>query len=260
VTHPPIIIPARRVRLPPHLRRWLGEYGHTALRRTVEGLLLIAIAVVIGQLVIGFRPDHRSVSMQRTDVVPVHTPPQPAAFAEAIVRDHLFGAEPSTQAIHTQTMTRPNIGLEGILFATRSADSSAVLSVNGSDLVAQAGSTMPGGVQIVEIDRDRVVLNENGTRQSLMLKIPQADPNAKFTPLALNTGISSYAAGEPDIGPPDAGTPDVPPAPRAVFTALPTDPAIHEKFQSLRALRGRQYNRHFSRILPKYLRHPPRPP
>jgi general secretion pathway protein C len=105
-------------------------------------------------------------------------PPPPAAPARhvnaaMIANNHLFGAaaqaKPQGDAANAQPTSIPLV-LTGVIAAEKPENGLAILgeNANNTKLVA-VGQPVPGGAKLYQVYADKVILDRNGTLESLML-------------------------------------------------------------------------------------------
>ncbi len=135
-------------------------------------------------------------------------------------RAHLFGQGAEDQAL-PQAVSDAEVTVAGILFATDSKDSLAMLSIAGETTQSLGvGQSLTDGETIQSIEASAVVLSHFGNLRRIEMDIKQADPNARFGSL-LNGGGSwadAYADGATDAPmekPPAHGPPRIMSVPAA---------------------------------------------
>lgn len=107
---------------------------------------------------------------------------QPADYA-AIVAWHLFGRVETAQPVETAPVALPatplNLRLVGVFFIERGADRALALIAEGNGLERgyRIGESLPGGAQLEQIQRDRVVVSRDGRQE--VLNLPKLDEIGK---------------------------------------------------------------------------------
>lgn len=114
---------------------------------------------------------------------------------------HLFGtAEVSTDTLAAAAAdapeTRLNLKLRGVLAATESELSRAIISSGSEDKVYPVGATVPGGATLEAVLADRVLLRRDGRLETLRLPRDGIDEGISYT--ETDTREETFAA-QPDI-------------------------------------------------------------
>jgi general secretion pathway protein C len=98
------------------------------------------------------------------------TPPPPAVDLPAIVNAHLFGVAADSGDPSTAPATSANLSLTGTLAGREPEQGWAIIGANGQAArVYATGAALPGGTRLAAVYPDRVILDRNGSRESLML-------------------------------------------------------------------------------------------
>lgn len=108
------------------------------------------------------------------DVPQPDAPVVPAASAgvdvAAIVNAHLFGVAPQSGDPSDAPATTANLTLAGTLAGAVPEQGWAIIGASGqSARVYATGASLPGGAKLHAVYPDRVILDRNGSRESLML-------------------------------------------------------------------------------------------
>ena len=98
-------------------------------------------------------------------------PPAPAVDLAAIVNAHLFGvARRIGRSRTTRPATTANLTLAGTLAGREPEHGWAIIGASGqSARVYATGAALPGGAKLFAVYTDRVILDRNGARESLLL-------------------------------------------------------------------------------------------
>ena len=96
--------------------------------------------------------------------------PQPAVDLPAIVNAHLFGVAADSGDPSMAPATSANLSLTGTLAGREPEHGWAIIGASGqSARVYATGASLPGGAKLFAVYPDRVILDRNGSRESLML-------------------------------------------------------------------------------------------
>jgi len=97
-------------------------------------------------------------------------PEAPAVDLPAIVNAHLFGVAADSGDPSSAPATSANLALTGTLAGREPEQGWAIIGASGqSARVYATGAALPGGTKLVAVYPDRVILDRNGSRESLML-------------------------------------------------------------------------------------------
>ena len=97
-------------------------------------------------------------------------PEAPAVDLPAIVNAHLFGVAAESGDPSSAPATSANLALTGTLAGREPEQGWAIIGASGqSARVYATGAALPGGTKLVAVYPDRVILDRNGSRESLML-------------------------------------------------------------------------------------------
>ncbi len=175
-----------------HYERYLAPW----LPPAVTLLLVVAIGWTLSGLVWAVVPPPADL---RWTPAPVTTADKSAARAagadvQAIARAHLFGefVEPKAEAVRQEILdapeTRLNLTLTGILAATESRGSRALIAQgDGEEAPYAVGDLITRGVTLEQIFADRVILSRGGQLETLRLDKDSPSsfaPNSPVAPLA----------------------------------------------------------------------------
>ncbi len=128
-----------------------------------------------------------------TDAAPVVQAPAPNVDIAAVVNAHLFGVAPQSGDPSDAPATTANLALAGTLAGLEPEHGWAIIGASGQTArVYATGASLPGGAKLFAVYPDRVILDRNGARESLLM--PR---------------LASGAGGR--VGPPTAGLPPVAP-------------------------------------------------
>ena len=113
---------------------------------------------------------------------PVVAAAAPAVDLNAIVNAHLFGVAAASGDPSDAPATAANLTLTGTLAGREPENGWAIIGANGqSARVYATGAPLPGGSKLFAVYPDRVILDRNGSRESLLLpRLAGAGPG--FTP------------------------------------------------------------------------------
>ncbi|MFZ2508858.1 MAG: type II secretion system protein N, partial [Steroidobacteraceae bacterium] len=94
----------------------------------------------------------------------------PAVDLGSIVNAHLFGVASLSGNPGSAPATSANLSLAGTLAGMKPAPGWAIIGASAQPArVYATGATLPGGTRLLEVYPDRVILERNGARESLML-------------------------------------------------------------------------------------------
>ena len=107
----------------------------------------------------------------------------PAVDLGSIVNAHLFGVANLSGDPGAAPATSANLALTGTLAGLNPEQGWAIIGANAqATRVYATGATLPGGTRLFAVYPDRVILDRNGTRESLAL--PRFSGGAGATPVA----------------------------------------------------------------------------
>ena len=155
----------------------------------------------------------------RSPIAPVEVQADPRANLDLRSAGQLFGIAKGTASVET-TAAVSNIQVVGL--ASAAARSSAILSVDGKPARAFAvGDDVTGGVKLVAVNADTVIIDRNGAR--VELPAPQRPSVAVLTS---GVGKTRQGADTPlpasQVAPPPQSA--VPPPPAGNMPAIPNVP------------------------------------
>jgi len=107
----------------------------------------------------------------------------PPVDLESIVNAHLFGVAGMSGDPNAAPATSANLALAGTLAGVNPEQGWAIIGASGQAArVYATGAALPGGTKLVAVYQDRVILDRNGTRESLAL--PRLSGLAVAAPVA----------------------------------------------------------------------------
>jgi len=133
----------------------------------VSFLLVLAIAAQLAALLWRLLGSGESASQDVSAGLP-----SPAAGVDiaAIVNAHLFGVAPQSGDPSDAPATTANLTLAGTLAGREPENGWAIIGASGQAArVYATGASLPGGAKLFAVYPDRVILDRNGSRESLML-------------------------------------------------------------------------------------------
>ncbi len=156
----------------------------------VSFVLILVIAAQLAALlwrVLGSSEDDAQA------VAPVVPAASPGVDVAAIVNAHLFGVAPQSGDPSDAPATSANLTLAGTLAGSVPEQGWAIIGASGQTArVYATGASLPGGAKLFAVYPDRVILDRNGSRESLML--PRLASGG-----AAGAGIGQRAAGLPPV-------------------------------------------------------------
>ena len=151
------------------LRRPTG--GAPALAAAAPTLVSVILAIVIAAQLAALA--WRLLGTSDADgelAVPDVEIPAPAIDLPAIVNAHLFGVAAETGDPSMAPATSANLTLAGTLAGSEPEQGWAIIGASGqSARVYATGASLPGGAKLFAVYPDRVILDRNGSRESLHL-------------------------------------------------------------------------------------------
>ena len=216
------------------LTPWLSAHGLILIR----GAVIIALCGCAGLLswqLLSPLLHHAPVESQRAETSFQSSAAVPrAALVARIQERHLFGD--STPAAEAPVLASSgSVSVIGIVYSSEAQESVALLSVAGNTVVSHVGTQLPTGQTVAGIQADRVQLSGGTGTVNLLLDIPKADPDQRFSPGEYATAMG---AGGTSVDPAFDGP--APSSPGMGVGALPPAPVglAPTHFVSLRSLRG----------------------
>lgn len=235
-------------------RAWWEHSGETTLCHTVEACLAIALAVTLWSLVRPWLPIKPARAANRTPIAnsslsQVHRDPR--SDIDNLIQAHLFGVAAQTPPVNI--VADPAFQISGIAYSSEAGESVAILSLNGSSLVARKGTVLPDGATLMDIEPDRVTISQDGRGESLILDLRKAALNARFTPAQFADGgtRAGTPAGVANISSSSLLS-DVAPATAAISAPVTArNPRLEmPHFDSLQQLRGGRKMQRFQKVKP----------
>ena len=215
---------ARFRALPPRYRRVGGRLPSLAL-----GAAIVWTSWSMAGLVWAVMPLPAAARWQpplAAAPAPGSLPPAPPNPGEAIAQAHIFGQAKVPDAVLTPGQTPPvttlNLVLTGIFYGVGEGFSRALIQLSPTEETPFAlNAEVSPGVKLQAIFPDRVVLNRNGTLETLPLYKPEGSdaPGASGAP-----GASPVAVGGAPAGP-APGTPQAAQMMSTVRTQTLNDPS-----------------------------------
>lgn len=133
----------------------------------VSVILIVVIAAQLAALL--WRALGTSGDETEPAIPPVSSP-APAVDLTAIVNAHLFGVASETGDPSNAPATSANLTLAGTLAGREPEHGWAIIGASGqSARVYATGAPLPGGAKLFAVYPDRVILDRNGSRESLLL-------------------------------------------------------------------------------------------
>lgn len=173
------------------------QAGRIALSALVAAVLLIAL---VGRVVLAVG------DWQATGLATAVTAAGPDASSSATAVDlpavqalGLFGGAASNVAGTSRALavaaTDLTLTLEGVVVGSNAADSVAIIVSNGQQHGYRVGETLPVGVSVTvsRIEKDRVILSNNGIEQALWLYADDKAPRAASTAAARSAPVQQAA-------------------------------------------------------------------
>jgi general secretion pathway protein C len=110
-------------------------------------------------------------------------PAAPVVDLPAIVNAHLFGKAADTGDPSMAPATSANLTLTGTLAGREPEQGWAIIGASGQTArVYATGTALPGGSKLFAVYPDRVILDRNGSRESLMLPRLSGGGGSNFAP------------------------------------------------------------------------------
>ena len=144
---------------------------------------LVLVIVLAAQLAALLWRALGSTGSEGPQPVAVDVPAAPTIDLAAIVNAHLFGVAAATGDPSNAPATSANLTLAGTLAGPDPAVGWAIIGASGqSARVFATGASLPGGTKLAAVYPDRVILDRNGARESLML--PRLSGGSPAMPVA----------------------------------------------------------------------------
>lgn len=164
-----------------------GVQGLAAAAPTIATVLLaVVIAAQLASLV------WRALGSGGEELepeTPGFTAAEPAVDLPAIVNAHLFGVAADSGDPSSAPATSANLALTGTLAGREPEQGWAIIGASGqSARVYATGASLPGGTKLVAVYPDRVILDRNGSRESLMLPRLSGGAGSAMAPRVASRG------------------------------------------------------------------------
>ena len=164
-----------------------GVQGLAAAAPTIATVLLaVVIAAQLASLV------WRALGSGGEELepeTPGFTAAEPAVDLPAIVNAHLFGVAADSGDPSSAPATSANLALTGTLAGREPEQGWAIIGASGqSARVYETGASLPGGTKLVAVYPDRVILDRNGARESLMLPRLSGGAGSAMAPRVASRG------------------------------------------------------------------------
>ena len=171
-----------------------GAQGLAAAAPTVATVVLaIVIAAQLASLV--WRALGSGDAEAGSEAVD-YVPEAPAVDLPAIVNAHLFGIAADTGDPSAAPATSANLSLTGTLAGREAEQGWAIIGASGQPArVYATGTALPGGTKLLAVYPDRVILDRNGARESLMLPRLSGGTGAAMAPRVAGRGQAPSSDG-----------------------------------------------------------------
>lgn len=154
---------------------------------------LVFVIVLAAQLAALLWRALGSTGSEGPQPVAVDVAAAPTIDLAAIVNAHLFGIAATTGDPSNAPATSANLTLAGTLAGPDPAVGWAIIGASGqSARVYATGASLPGGTKLAAVYPDRVILDRNGARESLML--PRLSGGGAATPVTYAQGAGASPA------------------------------------------------------------------
>jgi general secretion pathway protein C len=144
--------------------------GGASLAAAAPTIVTAALAVLIAAQLAALV--WRLLGSAGQDAAPeaVITPPAPTVDIQTLVGGHLFGVAAASGDPNEAPATTANLTLSGTLAGREPEHGWAIIGASGqSARVYATGTALPGGAKLYAVYPDRVILDRNGARESLLL-------------------------------------------------------------------------------------------
>lgn len=172
-----------------------GKRRDSLAGQTVRHAIHAALLIMIALTLISLWP--RKLFLSSTMAVPAAPASVASAtLADTIVAAHLFGQ--TKAAVPKPSLAAPSIRVVGIVYASQTQDSLAVLTLNGKTDVYKDGQTLPDGETVMAVSPTEIQLTENGVTRTLPLPRygePESEGPAAYAALLHGTGLSTPETG-----------------------------------------------------------------
>ena len=133
-----------------------------------------------------------------TDAAPVVQAPAPNVDIAAVVNAHLFGVAPQSGDPSDAPATTANLALAGTLAGLEPEHGWAIIGASGQTArVYATGASLPGGAKLFAVYPDRVILDRNGARESLLM--PRLGERRRWPRCAARRGAAAGRAPDASI-------------------------------------------------------------
>lgn len=152
------------------LRRPGGGAASGLAGAAPTALSFVLVLVIAAQLAALLWRVLGSADEDPQSVAPIVPAASPGIDVAAIVNAHLFGVAPQSGDPSDAPATTANLTLAGTLAGGVPEQGWAIIGASGqSARVYATGASLPGGAKLFAVYPDRVILDRNGSRESLML-------------------------------------------------------------------------------------------
>lgn len=155
-----------------------------------QGILIVILGLLAWRMTMASRSSSLHMPVAQASDARAFAPYRPQVSGEQLAGRHLFGAVP-VAATSAPVMAASAVHVIGIVSTNQATNSWAILDVNGNQQSYSVGNTLPDGETVVAVNPDRVTLDRNGDRYSVMLDMHLADTNARF---------DTFNVGTPNVG------------------------------------------------------------
>ncbi len=170
--------------------------GSSAVIRWTETLLTVTLAIALADFTWTFLPGPQGATammgrpaLERGDAAPTRSaqdPGQGAAPSESV--RFLFGRPPATRegggSMTAQEPVKPtqlDLTLKGVLAREGHRKWAIIATADDQEKVYRLGDSVPGGAQLVAIERRQVLLRRDGITERLKLPVEELDGAGKGT-------------------------------------------------------------------------------
>ena len=183
-------------------------------------LLVIVLGIAVAKLMwLIITPKTKAITFSQSNISTISKPKQKINYGKLIANQHLFGvikvkkSEPVTKAANAEAAlkvapTKLNLKLHGIVAYKKSKGGYALISSAGKpQKVYGKGDEVEKGVTVSKVFSDKVVLNNHGKSEDLLLPINMSGQSMSRPP-GMNgdipqPGINMSAPSSPNTGAPD---------------------------------------------------------
>ena len=183
-------------------------------------LLVIVLGIAVAKLMwLIITPKTKAITFSQSNISTISKPKQKINYGKLIANQHLFGvikvkkSEPVTKAANAEAAlkvapTKLNLKLHGIVAYKKSKGGYALISSAGKpQKVYGKGDEVEKGVTVSKVFSDKVVLNNHGKSEDLLLPINMSGQSMSRSP-GMNgdipqPGINMSAPSAPNTGAPD---------------------------------------------------------